>query len=68
MTIDNFKTVANSENFHYENIYGIHYYSFGFHIFKTVEKLTGKIFETYYTEDQNTRIPITKEQFLNKLN
>lgn len=68
MTIKDFKNIANFENFHVENIYGSHWYKYGLHIYTTVEKLTGKVSETYFAEVLNQKRPISKEKFLQELN
>jgi hypothetical protein len=68
MTIQEFKNIARSENFHYEGIYGIHYFRYGLHIYRSIEKLTGEASETYFEEVMNVKRPISKEKFINQLN
>ena len=68
MTIEEFKQIATFENFHIENLYGSHWYKYGLHIYKTVEKLTGKVEITYWAEVMNIKKPISKEKFLSELN
>jgi hypothetical protein len=68
MTIQDFKNIAHSENFHYEGIYGVHYFRYGLHIYRNIEKLTGEVSETYFEEVMNVKHPISKEKFINQLN
>jgi hypothetical protein len=65
--INKFKNIADSENFHYGNIYGIHYFDFGLHIYETIEKLTNQKNVSYWVENENTKIPISKDDFLREI-
>jgi hypothetical protein len=65
--INKFKNIADSENFHYGNIYGIHYFDCGLHIYETIERLTDKKSSSYWIEKENTKIPITEDEFLKQI-
>jgi hypothetical protein len=63
-TINDFKNLAERNVFHFENCFGVTYSIFGFKVFKTVEKLTGKASQTYQIDGR----PVTKTAFLLALN
>jgi hypothetical protein len=48
----------------FENIYGSKYHKYGFSIYRSIEKITGKVSEIYYDYEY----PVSKERFLELLN